>query len=66
MNVPPRFLRNSRVAGCIPSVSTFRLSLVWPQPVALQRLNTGTRINSRIDGRPTIRISPDWPLEKNT
>jgi hypothetical protein len=29
-------------------------------------LNTGTRISSRIDGRPTMRISPDWPLEKNT
>ncbi len=42
------------------------LSLVWPQPVALSRLNTGTRISSRIDGNPTMRSSPLWPLEKNT
>ena len=49
--------RYSRVDGCSPSVSTFKLSLVSPQPVALQRLNRGTRISSRIDGRPTMRIA---------
>ena len=26
------------------------LSLVWPQPVALQRLKTGMRMSSRIEG----------------
>ena len=40
----------------------FLLSLVRPQPVALQRLNTGMRMNSRIEGSPMIRISPVWPL----
>ena len=43
-----------------------RLSLVCPQPVALQRLNTGTRMNSRMDGSPRMRTSPHWPLEENT
>jgi hypothetical protein len=38
--------------------------LVWPQPVAEQRLNTGTRISSRIDGMPRMRISPVWPEDQ--
>ena len=32
----------------------------------LSRLKTGMRISSRIDGRPTMRTSPLWPLEKKT
>ncbi len=40
------------------------LSLVWPQPVAEQRLNTGIRISSRIDGRPRMRTSPVWPEDQ--
>jgi hypothetical protein len=39
-------------------------SLVSPQPVAEQRLNTGTRISSRIDGMPRMRISPVWPEDQ--
>ncbi|MCY1369227.1 hypothetical protein D9M69_562520 [compost metagenome] len=35
-----------------------RLSLVRPQPVAESTLNTGMRISSRIDGRPSTRTSP--------
>ena len=46
----PSGTRGSR--ACSPSVRIFRLSLVWPQPVALSRLKTGTRISSRIDGQP--------------
>ena len=49
-----------------PRSGSCRLSLVWPQPVALSRLNTGMRISSRIEGRPMMRTSPVWPLEKNT
>ena len=41
-----------------------RLSLVSPQPVALQRLNTGMRRSSRIDGTPKTRTSPAWPLDQ--
>ena len=41
-----------------------RDSLVSPQPVAEQRLKTGTRINSRIEGMPRMRISPDWPEDQ--
>ena len=56
---PPRY---SCVSGSRPSVRILRLSLVWPQPVALQRLNTGIRISSRMEGMPRIRTSPLWPL----
>ena len=40
-------------------------SLVMPQPVAEQMLKTGTRISSRMDGMPRMRISPDWPEDQN-
>jgi len=32
-----------------------------PQPVALQWLNTGMRMISRMDGTPKTRTSPEWP-----
>ena len=64
--MPPLSARNSLVSGRSPSVRTLRLSLVKPQPVALQRLNTGMRIISRMDGRPKTRTSPLWPPLKNT
>ena len=63
---PLRLRRNSLVAGSRPSVRIFLLSLVMPQPVALQRLNTGMRISSRIDGRPMMRTSPVWPRSTKT
>jgi hypothetical protein len=50
--------------GSMVSVRTFSDSLVWPQPVAEQRLKTGTRINSRIEGTPRMRISPVWPEDQ--
>ena len=64
--MPPLSFKNSRFSGVSPSVKILRLSLVCPQPVALSRLKTGTRISSRIDGSPTMRSSPVWPLEKKT
>ena len=50
--------------GSMVSVSTFSDSLVCPQPVAEQRLKTGTRISSRIEGMPRMRISPVCPEDQ--
>src|SRR5690554_7847940 len=61
--LPPRFSRNFLVSGVRPSVRILRLSLVTPQPVALQWLKTGMRMSSRMEGTPMIRTSPDCPPE---